>query len=94
MQLVDIVVSEEVPPILLDMIEVTRVARECITMTSSINASPAQLLRFLVCQVPVIALVKDTVGKRASGANGEQIALETSSVRVYVEDGWALGVRL
>jgi hypothetical protein len=68
-QLVNIIVSKEVPPIFLDVIEVTRIAGERITMTSRINASPAKLLRFLVGQVPSIALVEDTVSERASGAH-------------------------
>jgi hypothetical protein len=65
-QLVDIIVSEEVPPIFLDVIEVTRIAGERIAMASRINASPAQLLRFLVRQIPPIALVEDTVCEGAS----------------------------
>jgi len=60
-------------------------------MTGCIDASPSQLLSFLVRQVPSIALVENTVCECTSRADGEKIAFETSPVRVYVEDGRALG---
>lgn len=80
MQLVDIVVTEELPPVFLDVVEVAGVTRERIAMTSRINTSPAKLLGFLICQIPSVTLVEDTVSKRASGANGEKIALQTGPV--------------
>ena len=72
------------------MIEITRVPREGITVTGSIDTPPAQLLCFCICQVPFISLVEDTVGECAAGTDREKIALEAGAIGVYVKYSRAL----
>jgi hypothetical protein len=52
MQLVKVGVSAKLPSVLLDVVQVYRVARHGITMTCGMDAPPAKLLCLLVCQVP------------------------------------------
>ena len=55
----------ETPTVFLYMVEITGVARESVSMTGSVDASPTELLRFLVSKVPTVTLIEDAVGKGA-----------------------------
>ena len=72
------------------MIEVDSVARERISVTSSINAAPAELLSLGVCQVPTVALVEHTVRKCTARADREEVTLQARSVGIDVKDSRAL----
>ena len=65
------------------MVEVHSVTRECISVTSSVDAAPAQFLSLLVGQVPPVTLVEYTVREGATGAYRK---------RVDIEDGRALRI--
>jgi hypothetical protein len=75
-----------VPAIFFDVVQVARVARECVAMAGRINAASSKLLGLSIGKVPVIALVEDTVSVGASRADRKQIALETSAIRVDIEN--------
>ena len=72
------------------MIEIDSITGERVPMAGSIDAAPTKFLRFLICQVPPVALVKHTVCECTTGANGEEIAFETRPIGVNVEDGGTL----
>ena len=74
------------------MVEVHSVTRECISVTSSVDAAPAQFLSLLIRQVPLVTLVEYTICEGATRANGEQVTLQASTVRVDIEDGRALRI--
>lgn len=58
--------TDELPAILFDVIQVTCITGEGITVTCRVNTSSAKFLSFSVSQVPSVTLVKDTVGECAS----------------------------
>lgn len=68
------------PAILLDVVQITAVTGESVTVTSGIDTSPPQLLSLLIRQVPTIALIENTISEGAAGADREQIALEACAV--------------
>lgn len=72
------------------MVEIDSVTREGVPVAGSIDTAPTEFLRFLIGQVPPVALVEHTVCECATGTNGKEIALETRPIRVNVEDGGAL----
>jgi len=80
MHLGHIVVADEFPAILFDVVEITRVSRESITMTGSVDTPAAKFLCLFVGQVPVVSLIQHTIGESASRANRKQIAFEACSV--------------
>lgn len=49
--------TNEFPPILFDVVQVTSVSWESITMSGSIDTSPSELLRFLIGQIPTVTLI-------------------------------------
>jgi hypothetical protein len=59
----------------LDMIQVNSISGKRITVTSGVDTTSAQLLSFFVGKVPVVALVKYTVGERTTRPDGEEISL-------------------
>lgn len=86
--------TDELPAILLDVVQVDGVTGECISVTGSVDTTPAELLSLRIGQIPSVALVEHTVRKRATRANGEQVALQACSIRVDVEDCRALNVTI
>lgn len=72
--------TNELPPVLLDMIEIDGVSGERVTMPRSIDAPPAELERLIICQVPMVSLVEDTVREGATRTNREEISLEPCTV--------------
>jgi len=87
----DVVVRDELPAVLTNVVEVDRVTREGVTMTGCVDATAAKLLSFGIGEIPMITLVEDTIGKGRTRADGEEIALEASSIAVDVEQGRSLG---
>ena len=67
------------------MIEVASVARESIAVTSSVDATSTELLSLFFSQVPMVALVQDTICERAARTNREYVTLQSSTVRIDVE---------
>ena len=72
------------------MEEVDSVSGESVTVTCGVDTATAKLLRVLVREVPVVALVEDTVGVGASGADREEITFKAGAIGVDVEDAWSL----
>lgn len=68
----------------------THVARVGVPVCGCVDAASSELHCLFVREVPPVSLVKDTVGKCGSGADGEDVALETGAVGVYVEECGAL----
>ena len=86
--------TDELPSVLLDVVEIDGVSGERVTVPRSIDTPPAKLERLIVRQVPVVSLVEDTVGKGATRTHREEIAFEPCTIRVYVEDSRALCTRV
>ena len=82
--------TNELPPVLLDMVEIDGISRERVTMPRSIDAPPAELERLIVRQVPMISLVEDTVCEGATRTNREEVSLEPCTVGVDIEDSRTL----
>ena len=61
-------------------------------MTGGIDATPTELLRLLVGQVPSVALVEYTIRKCAARSHRKEITLEACAVRVNIEDSGSLDV--
>ena len=59
-------------------------------MCGSVDTSPSQLHGLVVCEIPVVALVQDTVGKGGARADGEDVTLEARAIRIDVEECWTL----
>lgn len=88
-KLTNILVTQELPPILAHMEQVVRVPRIRIPMPGRNDRTPAQLLRIFITQVPVVPLIENTVRKRRTGSDGEDVPLESGSIVIDVEDGGA-----
>lgn len=66
--------THKLPPVLLDVIQVDRVTGESIPVTCSVDAPPTELLRLLVREVVVVALVEHSVCVRrvSTGISGRR----------------------
>ena len=82
--------TNEFPSNFLDVVEVDCVTRERVSMTSGIYTPSTKLIGLVVREVPVIALIENTICECASRTNGEEIALQTRSIGVDVEYRWSL----
>ena len=60
-------------------------------MARCIDTAARELMGLPVSEIPVIVLIEDTIGKGRTRADGEEIALEASSITVDVEQGRSLG---
>lgn len=72
------------------MVQIDCVTGERVTVTCGVDTPTAKLLCLVVCQIPVVALVQNTIRESASGSDREKVALEARTVRVDVEDSWTL----
>jgi hypothetical protein len=72
--------TDEFPTIFFDVVKITSVSRESITMTSGVDTPSAKLLCLFVGQIPMVSLIQHTIGEGASRANRKQIAFETRSI--------------
>jgi hypothetical protein len=72
------------------MVEITRIARECIAVACGVDTSPPKLLSFLICEVPPVPLVQHTICERASGAHREEISFQTRTIGVDIKQCRAL----
>jgi hypothetical protein len=72
------------PSIFLDMIEVKGVAGERVAMTSGIDTPSSEFECIVYGEIPMISLVEDAIGESGAGADGEDVSLEPSPVRVDV----------
>lgn len=82
--------TNKLPTIFFDVIQVTCIPRECISMTSGVYTPSTKFLSFFIGEIPTVSLIKYTVCKCATWANWEQIAFEACAIRVNVEHRWAL----
>ena len=55
--------TDEMPTVLFNVVQVTGVSGEGVPVASSINASSAQFLRLVVRQVPPVSLIENTIRK-------------------------------
>ena len=72
--------TDELPAILLYVIEVDRVTGERVAMSSSVDTPTTKLLCFFVRKIPAVSLVKDTIRKCTSRADREEIAIQARAV--------------
>lgn len=82
--------TNEIPAILFDMVEIDSVPGIRIAVAGGIDTSSAELLSFLICEIPSVALVQDTIREGATRPDGEQVALQTRAIRVNIENDWTL----
>ena len=75
--------TDELPAVLADVVEVTCVAGKRITVTSSVNAAAAELLRFGVGKVPAVALGNGGLGGVKLKREGRERS-KGESVRVRI----------
>ena len=89
-KVIKILQTDEFPTILFDVVKVASVSRESVTMTSRVDTPSAELLCLFVGQIPMVSLIQHTIGEGASRANRKEIAFETRSIWINIEDGRAL----
>lgn len=49
--------TDELPSVFLDVVQVDGVTRESVAVSRSINAPPSKFLGFFITEIPVIALI-------------------------------------
>lgn len=98
--------TDELPSVLADMVQVDRVTGVGVTVTGGADRAAAELLRLVVREIPLVSLlisirspvqpylVENTVGVGASRTDGEEVSLETLTVRVDVEKSGSLFCQL
>ena len=61
-----------------------------VAMSSMIDGSSAEVIRFFISHVPAVESIQDTVRIGTSRANAEKFAGKSISIIVYVEDARSL----
>lgn len=88
--------TDELPSLLLYMVQIDGVTRVRITMTGGVNAPSAKFLRLFVGEIPAVPLVENTICESATRADREEVALQSRAVVVDIVKRralWNLKVR-